>query len=167
MQIYHICRKLHTFWDTTDQSLDFSEYTQLLAQQKAIFSASAEMLRMYWDIGELLYHKQKEAGWGTKFLERISLDLRNDFPEIKGFSVRNCQFMIQFYKEYNQELTYTKLAVSQLESGNTKLTVSQLSAQKFKLPITQIGWAHNVVIMQRVKDIDARYWYMVQTIKNS
>lgn len=77
-----------------DQSLDFSEYTQLLAkikqrgllaQQKAIFSASAEMLRMYWDIGELLYHKQKEAGWGTKFLERISLDLRNDFPEIKGF----------------------------------------------------------------------------------
>lgn len=40
-----------------DQSLDFSEYTQLLAQQKAIFSASAEMLRMYWDIGELLYHK--------------------------------------------------------------------------------------------------------------
>jgi predicted nuclease of restriction endonuclease-like (RecB) superfamily len=156
--------------------LDFSEYTQLLAkikqrvllaQQKAIFSASAEMLRMYWDIGELLYHKQKEAGWGTKFLERISLDLRNDFPEIKGFSVRNCQFMIQFYKEYNQELTYTKPAVSQLESGNTKLAVSQLSAQKFKLPITQIGWAHNVVIMQRVKDIDARYWYMVQTIKNS
>ena len=176
MQIYHICWKLHTFWDTTDQSLDFSEYTQLLAkikqrvllaQQKAIFSASAGMLRMYWDIGELLYHKQKEAGWGTKFLERISLDLRNDFPEIKDFSVRNCQFMIQFYKEYNQELTYTKPTVSQLESGNTKLTVSQLSAQKFKLPITQIGWAHNVVIMQRVKDIDARYWYMVQTIKNS
>lgn len=76
---------------------------------------------------------------GTKFLERISLDLRNDFPEIRGFSVRNCQFMIQFYKEYNQELTYTKPTVSQLESGNTKLTVSQLSAQKFKLPITQIG----------------------------
>lgn len=75
--------------------------------------------------------------------------------------------MIQFYKEYNQELTYTKPTVSQLESGNTKLTVSQLSAQKFKLPITQICWAHNVVIMQRVKDIDARYWYMVQTIKNS
>lgn len=52
--------------------------------------------------------------------------------------------MIQFYKEYNQELTYTKPTVSQLESENTKLAVSQLSAQKFKLPITLIGWAHNV-----------------------
>lgn len=159
-----------------EQYLDFAEYSQLLAkirqrvrlaQQRAIISASAEMLRMYWDIGELLYHKQKDAGWGTRFLERISLDLRNDFPEIKGFSVRNCQFMIQFYKEYNQELTYMKPPVSQWESVNTKPSVSQLPVQKFELPITQIGWAHNVVIMQRVKDIDARYWYMVQTIKNS
>ena len=81
--------------------------------------------------------------------------------------MRNCQFMIQFYKEYNQELTFTKPTVSQIESANTKPSVSQLQTQKFKLPITQIGWAHNVVIMQRVKDVDARYWYMVQTIKNS
>lgn len=156
--------------------INITEYTQLLnqikqrvqlAQKRAIFSASAEMLRMYWDIGEMLFNKQKEAGWGTKILERISADLKNDFPDIKGFSVRNCQFMIQFYKEYNQELTFTKPTVSQIESANTKPSVSQLQTQKFKLPITQIGWAHNVVIMQRVKDVDARYWYMVQTIKNS
>ena len=94
-------------------NIDISEYTTLLkqikqrvqlAQKRAIFSASEEMLRMYWDIGEMLSVRQKEAGWGTKFLERISVDLKNEFPEIKGFSVRNCQFMIQFYKEYNQEL---------------------------------------------------------------
>ena len=161
---------------TMSLPINITEYTQLLnqikqrvqlAQKRAIFSASAEMLRMYWDIGEMLFNKQKEAGWGTKILERISADLKNDFPDIKGFSVRNCQFMIQFYKEYNQELTFTKPTVSQIESANTKPSVSQLQTQKFKLPITQIGWAHNVVIMQRVKDIDARYWYMVQTIKNS
>ncbi len=148
-----------------DSPINISEYTQLLnqikqrvqlAQKRAFFSASAEMLRMYWDIGGMLFHKQKEAGWGTKFLERISSDLKNDFPDIKGFSVRNCQFIIQFYKEYNQELTFTKQSVSQLEEENTKPSVSQLQAQKFNLPITQIGWAHNVVIMQRVKDIDAR-----------
>ncbi len=105
--------------------INISEYTQLLnnikqrvqlAQKRAIFSASAEMLRMYWDIGGMLFHKQKEAGWGAKFLERISTDLKNDFPDIKGFSVRNCHFMIQFYKEYNQELTFTKPSVSQLET---------------------------------------------------
>ncbi len=112
-----------------DSPINISEYTQLLnnikqrvqlAQKRAIFSASAEMLRMYWDIGGMLFHKQKEAGWGAKFLERISTDLKNDFPDIKGFSVRNCQFMIQFYKEYNQELTFTKPSVSQI--GNTTET---------------------------------------------
>jgi predicted nuclease of restriction endonuclease-like (RecB) superfamily len=161
---------------TMSLPINITEYTQLLnqikqrvqlAQKRAIFSVSAEMLRMYWDIGEMLFNKQKEAGWGTKILERISADLKNDFPDIKGFSVRNCQFMIQFYKEYNQELTFTKPTVSQIESANTKPSVSQLQTQKFKLPITQIGWAHNVVIMQRVKDVDARYWYMIQTIKHS
>ena len=106
-----------------DNIVNISEYTSLLkqirqrvqlAQKRAIFSASAELLRMYWDIGEMLYKQQQAAGWGTKLLERISSDLKNEFPEIKGFSVRNCQFMIQFYKEYNQELTFTKPSVSQL-----------------------------------------------------
>ena len=125
-----------------------------LAQQRAILSANEEMLRMYWDIGNMLYSRQEEAGWGTKFLERLSNDLKNEFPDVKGFSVRNCQFMIQFYKEYNQELTFTKRAVS------------QLNTQKHILPITHISWAHNVVLMQRVKDIDARYWYMIKSMEN-
>lgn len=128
-----------------DSNVNIAEYKQLLnkikqrvmlAQKRAIFSASAEMLRMYWDIGEMLCIKQKEAGWGTKFLERISIDLKNDFPEIKGFSVRNCQFMIQFYKDYNQELTFTKPLVSQLENINTKPSVSQFMPPKYQLPIT-------------------------------
>ena len=98
-----------------------------LAQKRAIFSASEEMLRMYWDIGEMLSVRQKEAGWGTKFLERVAIDLKNEFPEIKGFSVRNCQFMIQFYNEYNQELTFTKPSVSQNQESITKPSVSQLA----------------------------------------
>lgn len=137
-----------------------------LAQQRAIFSASGEMLRMYWDIGEMLSQRQNEAGWGAKILERLSNDLKNEFPDIKGFSVRNCQFMIQFYKEYNQELTFTKPSVSQIGQPNTKPSVSQMQPNKYVLPIVHISWAHNIAIMQRVKDIDARYWYMIQTIKN-
>lgn len=62
--------------------------------------------------------------------------------------------MIQFYKEYNQELTIAKPSVSQMQPN------------KYVLPIVHISWAHNIAIMQRVKDIDARYWYMIQTIKN-
>ena len=48
---------------------------------------------------------QKQIGWGNNALEQLANDLKNDYPKVKGFSPRNCRCMIQFHKEYNQELT--------------------------------------------------------------
>ena len=79
-----------------------------LAQQRAIFAANEELLRMYWDLGQLLYKAQHADGWGKGTLARLSADMKNEYPEEKGFSVRNFQCMIQFYEEYNQELTMVK-----------------------------------------------------------
>ena len=92
-----------------------------LAQQRAVYAANGEMLRMYWDIGHLLSEAQKQIGWGNGALQRLSSDMRNDYLEIKGFSVRNCQCMIQFYNEYNQELTLPKDA-----SAITQSPIAQL-----------------------------------------
>ena len=79
-----------------------------LTQQRAIYAANDELLRMYWDIGHILCEEKKKIGWGNGALKRLSEDMHNYYPEIKGFSVRNCQCMIQFYEEYNQELTLPK-----------------------------------------------------------
>lgn len=124
------------------------------AQRKAIYAANDEMLSMYWDIGKLLSESQKQIGWGNSALEQLSKDMKNDYPKVKGFSVRNCQVMMQFYKEYNQTLT------------NTQRAVAHLDTTPISLPIKQLSWAHNVALMQKVKDIRARYWYMVQCLKN-
>lgn len=144
-----------------------------LAQQRAIYSANDEVLRMYWDVGHILSDAQKQIGWGNGALKRLSVDMRNDYPEIKGFSVRNCQCMIQFYEEYNQELTLPKdsniiaqLPIAQLEKANTQPVVAQLPKYNFSLPILHLPWTHNIILIQRVKDIQARYWYMVQSITN-
>ena len=144
-----------------------------LAQQRAIYSANDEMLRMYWDVGHILSDAQKQIGWGNGALKRLSEDMRNDYPEIKGFSVRNCQCMIQFYNEYNEELTLPKstepiaqLPIAQLEKQNTQSAIVQLPKYNFSLPITHLSWTHNIILIQRVKDIKARYWYMVQSITN-
>ena len=144
-----------------------------LAQQRAIYSANDEMLRMYWDVGHILSDAQKQIGWGNGALKRLSADMLNDYPEIKGFSVRNCQCMIQFYEEYNQELTLPKdsnliaqLPIAQLEKANTQPAVAQLPKYNFSLPIIHLPWTHNIILIQRVKDIQARYWYMVQSITN-
>ena len=87
----------------------------LVAQQRAIYAANEEMLRMYWDIGGMLQQSQDADGWGKKTLQRLSVDLKNDYSEIKGFSVRNMQCMIQFFNEYNQELTMVKGADSSMK----------------------------------------------------
>lgn len=105
----------------------FSGYARLLqnikhrvqvSQGRAIYAANEELLRLYWDIGEMLDSNQNSDGWGKKTLQRLSIDLKNEYPEIKGFTVRNMQYMVQFYKEYDQSLTQIK------ENEITKLPVS-------------------------------------------
>ena len=149
----------------------------LLAQQRAIYAANEEMLRMYWDIGGMLQQSQIADGWGKKTLQRLAVDLKNDYPEIKGFSVRNMQCMIQFFNEYNQELTtvkgvvpaITQPVIAQSDKATmsiTKSVISQFNGYNFTLPIKHLDWTHNLVLMKQVKDIRARYWYMVQSITN-
>lgn len=122
--------------------------------KRAIYVANEEMLSMYWDIGKLLSESQRQIGWGNNALELLANDLKNDYPKVKGFSVRNCQFMIQFYSEYNQGLI------------NTKQPVSYLKDTSLSLPAKHLSWSHNIVLMQKVKDLKARYWYMIQCLKN-
>ena len=62
-----------------------------LAQQRAIYAANDELLRMYWDIGHILCEEKKKIGWGNGALKRLSEGMHNYYPEIKGFSVRNYQ----------------------------------------------------------------------------
>ena len=149
----------------------------LIAQQRAIYAANEEMLRMYWDVGEMLQQSQDADGWGKKTLQRLAVDLKNDYTDIKGFSVRNMQYMMQFFNEYNQELTMVKVAtapitkslISQLENNPesiTKSLVSQIGEYNFTLPVKHLDWTHNLVLIKQVKSIRARYWYMVQSITN-
>ena len=99
----------------------------LIAQQRAIYAVNEEMLRMYWDVGEMLQQSQDADGWGKKTLQRLAVDLKNDYSEIKGFSVRNMQCMIQFFNEYNQELTMVKGAATPI----TQSVIAQLGEYNF------------------------------------
>ena len=43
---------------------------------------------------------QDETVWLTQKLLDLSKDIRNELPEIKGFSERNLKRMIRFFREY-------------------------------------------------------------------
>lgn len=181
----YICSKLKVNMgtDKNTQSADnFSNYATLLrqirqrvllAQHRAIYTANEEMLRMYWDIGGMLQQNLNADGWGKKTLQRLAEDLKNEYSEIKGFTMRNMQYMVQFFNEYNQDLTMVKRRDSvptknrahiSPQGAITKSPISQFGEYNFTLPIRHLDWTHNLVLMQQVKDIRARYWYMVQSI---
>jgi hypothetical protein len=58
------------------------------AQTRAVIAANAELVRLYWDIGRLIGERQKKEGWGASVIPRLSNKLRNELPELKGFSER-------------------------------------------------------------------------------
>ena len=107
------------------------------AKHRAILNANKEMLILYWNIGKLV---NEHSEWGNKFLKNLSNEISNEFPTAKGFSVRNLQNMVKFYREYSEiEIVQTVAA--------------------------QIPWSHNLEIL-RIKSQEQRLWYINKTIEN-
>jgi predicted nuclease of restriction endonuclease-like (RecB) superfamily len=129
------------------------------AQTRAMLAANAELVRLYWDIGRLIDQRQQQEGWGAAVIPRLARELRNELPEVKGFSERNIKLMVQFAREYPDAFAPSppigQPAVAQLPSD-----------PKGQPPVAQIPWAHNVLLMQRVKEPAVRLWYMQQTLAN-
>ena len=50
------------------------------AQVKAVVSANAEMILMYWDIGRMIHQRQQMEGWGSGIIPRLARDIRNELP---------------------------------------------------------------------------------------
>jgi len=111
-------------------STELSLYADLLgniktrirqAQVRATISANTEMILMYWDIGRIIMERQQQEGWGAGVIPRLSKDIRNDLPEVKGFSERNIGYMIRFAGEYRAS-SILQQAVAKLQPAeNTDL----------------------------------------------
>ncbi|MDL2259263.1 PDDEXK nuclease domain-containing protein [Deltaproteobacteria bacterium OttesenSCG-928-K17] len=138
------------------------------AQTKATLAVNAEMLMLYWDIGRIINLRQGEEGWGSGIIPRLATDIRNELPELKGFSERNLKRMLSFYREYGN-LPIVPQAVAQLAAdtppGLVPRPVAQFEqTQKLYDLAFQLPWGHNIILIEKVKDLAARLWYMEQTV---
>jgi len=149
-------------------------------QIKAGLSANAEMILMYWDIGRMIRERQQEKGWGAGVIPRLAKDIRNDMPEVKGFSERNIGYMIRFVREYESP-PILQQAVAKLGSSLRVGQPTALTTGEGKVPqplakagqreimqrlVAKIPWGQNILLLEKVKDLPARLWYMEQTIQN-
>ena len=47
-------------------------------------AVNTELVGLYWRIGRTILTRQQEQGWGTGVIDRLSVDLRTEFPGMRG-----------------------------------------------------------------------------------
>ncbi len=126
------------------------------ARIRAGLAVNQELIRLYWDIGKLVAERQNEEGWSSSVIDRLSADIRREFPDLKGFSSRNIWRMKSFYVAYKEEIIKLPQAAAVIGS-----------LEKQELPeVFRIPWYHNVILLEKVKDPEARRWYLQKTIEH-
>ena len=132
------------------------------AQVRAMLAVNAELIRLYWDIGRVIDERQQQEGWGAGVIPRLARDLHNDLPEEKGFSERNINQMLAFYREYAQ-LSFVQQPAAQIE---TEPKVPQAAALFTAELILALPWTHHAILMAKVKDPATRHWYMQAALEH-
>lgn len=84
------------------------------AQTRAMLAVNSELTRLYWDIGRMIDVRQKLEGWGSGVIPQLATELKNEMPELKGFSERNIDRMIAFYRNYPDPTAILQQAVAKL-----------------------------------------------------
>jgi predicted nuclease of restriction endonuclease-like (RecB) superfamily len=126
-----------------------SSYSSFFAQLKdritqerlrTVIAANSAMIKLYWEIGCAILNKQNQEGWGAKVIDRLSADLKNEFPDMKGFSPRNLKYMRKFAESWpNFEIVQASLA--------------------------QITWYHNIALLEKLETDKDRLWYAEKTLE--
>lgn len=144
------------------------------AQIKAAIKVNTELLRLYWRMGADICEKQKSASWGDGWLKELSRELMTEFPDMKGFSHRNLQYIRQWYLFYNQENTIVQQVVAQLEDVNVQQPVAKLDDDMRQQHVAQISedvffsvpWGHHLYIISQCKNVSRAVFYLKKTVEN-
>ena len=133
------------------------------AQTRAMLAVNAELVRLYWDIGRIIDERQQREGWGAAVIPRLAVSLHNELPDVKGFSERNVKRMLAFYREYRELVASSPQAATQIAPASK---VTQPVALLQESLFWTVPWAHHVILIEKIKDIPTRRWYMEQTLAN-
>jgi predicted nuclease of restriction endonuclease-like (RecB) superfamily len=127
------------------------------ARQRAILSVNKELNLVYWEIGNIINRLQKEQGWGAKVIERLSVDLKTEFPDFKGLSLRNLKYMSLLARRFPQ--FGQQPAAQLLDTENQVDKIGQQLA-------AQLPWGHLQVLMDKVEGNEETSFYIQKCIEN-
>lgn len=115
-------------------------------------------MAVYWAIGTTILEQQKEEGWGAKIIDKPATDLRMEFPDMKGFSVRNLKYMRAFAEAYSK-FEFVQQAVAQIQNSN-EMAIMQHG-------VAQLPWGHHTIILTKLKTFEERIFYIQKCVENN
>jgi predicted nuclease of restriction endonuclease-like (RecB) superfamily len=126
---------------------DYAEWLGDLKQRiraerlRVVLASNAAMVLLYWEIGQQVLEKQMLQGWGAKIIDRLATDLREAFPEMKGFSPRNIKYMRAFAAAWPDRVIVQEA-------------------------LAQLTWYHNIALLEKLKTPDERLWYAAKSLEH-
>jgi predicted nuclease of restriction endonuclease-like (RecB) superfamily len=145
-------------------------------QIKAAVKVNAELLRLYWDLGQDIVARQMETTWGSGFFVQLSKDLRSEFPDMQGFSVVNLTYCKRFYLFYARDNSILQQPVEeiprqlgvelQIIANKGDVIRQQVVDELGDHPIFQIPWGHHIQIFTKSQSIEEALFYVRKTIEN-
>ena len=111
------------------------------ARQRASLAVNAELVQLYARIGQDILQRQQTQGWGAKVIDRLARDLKDAFPDMRGFSTRNLKYMACFAQHCPD---------------------GQFGQQ----PAAQMPWFHIVTLLTQLDQPAERAWYAAQTVQH-
>ena len=149
------------------------------SQIKAAIQVNSALIEMYWDLGKEISERSFENTYGSGFFKQLSQDLRNEFPEIKGFSSSNLRFFEIFYQFYSQEVTNLQQVVREFkidDKPNLQQVVGEFKSEEnqnrqqlvgeFPQKLFLIPWGHHIQIFTKCKNVTEALFYINKTIEN-
>jgi len=112
----------------------------LKGRLETVVAANSAMILLYWEIGNAILQRQKNEGWGTKVIDRMSYDLKTEFPDMSGFSPRNLKYMRKFAEAWSdKEIVQRTVAL--------------------------IPWRSNITLLDKLTEPELRLWYAKKTVE--
>ena len=128
----------------TNLDISFNEIVKLIETRRnnVIRKVNEELIGLYWDFEKYVSEKVKNEKWGSKTIDKLVEFMKNNYPNMKGFTRRGIYRMKQFYETYkNNEI------------------VSPM--------VTQLGWTNNLLILSMTKSMKEKEFYMKLCIENN
>lgn len=108
---------------------------------RVVLASNAALVMCYWDLGRSIREKQDAAGWGARIIDRLAGDLRDAFPEMKGFSPRNLKYMRAFATAWTDRDFVQEV-------------------------LARLTWYHILALLEKLKAPEERLWYAEQAWKH-